>query len=114
MKISELIKLHGLPVKVRHPLWETPGWYEVIAQSRDASSYPAFDDSGRVTSACIDGPNWELFVEPTKKIKLEAYIINAHGKWFLDFGESGQFFSYINPGDKPALIRRAPQFDVEV
>lgn len=115
MKISELVKLHGLPVKIRHLLWETPGWYEVVAPSRDTSSYPAFDDTGRVTSACIEGENWELYVAPKPKKKFDAYVVMVDGVWSIQFCDSGYLPKLPQKHHLTTMpYVRVPQFDCEV
>lgn len=114
MKISELIKLHGVPVKVRQKAWKECFWFEVVDDQR-TNEYRGFFHDGEADYYNEDTEEWELYVETKPKKKLEAYIINAHGKWFINFGVAGEVFEYFNPGSyKPASVYRAPQFDCEI
>lgn len=121
MKISELTKLHGFPVKVRKQEWSKVDWVEVIADRRELS-YPCFNRSGyAVVIEPLDEDVWELYVEPTKKIKLYAYLRTLHTPFKvgteddycvgIDRSFTLEFFK--NEISMPEYIR-TPQFDCEV
>lgn len=105
MKISELIKLHGVPVKLSRDGWPKDIWFEVIAESR-GKEYPGFSTKGEVLSF-LDSGDWELYVAPKPKKKLYAWV-NKNMEldaYFLAFTESPTYSIYQT---------RAPQFDCEI
>jgi len=110
MKLSELLKDKTFPVKVTHPGWGPGDWVEIIADTR-GDGYPGFSETGRATilHAFDNETEWKLYVEPKKKKKLYAWIID-NGVMVLRFVENPN----MQQCDSLVPIYRAPQFDCEV
>ena len=106
MKISELIKLYGLPVKVKNDSWDNDQWFEIISHTR-GNGYPGYLN-GTVANVMSDGyGEWELYVEPKPKKKLYAYLVRNHGlrSYNISYEESEKIDLH-GP--------RLPQFDCEI
>lgn len=114
MKISELIKLHGVPVKVTRPGFGENDWVEMISDKR-TNGYPCFLSTGSASSFDDYCDDWVLYVEKKPKKKLLAYMVFVYHEWSLRYGAEGCVFSVINHDiANPAIISRAPQFDCEI
>ena len=114
MKISELIKLHGLPVKITRGDFSEGNWFEVVADRRLAS-YPGFHSNGAVGCMGDSFDDWERYVELKPKKKLEAYIVFREGcNGTLEFGQIPGIKSTSFNGARAPKIYRVPEFDCEV
>ena len=115
MKISELIKLYGVPVRVNHKDSPTE-FFEIIGSSRHVKSrdmYPSYDSDGFLLMRLFEEDVWERYVELKPKKKLEAYIVKVKEIYSLRFSHvPGCYPHYgeILSGD----AHRAPQFDCEI
>ncbi len=117
MKISELIKLHGLPVKITIHEFIEDNWFEVIADKR-SGNYPGFWKTGFADKMGDNLDDWEVYVEPTKKIKLYAYLRTLHTPFKLSDGcvgiDKSFTLEFFNSETSDSAYTRAPQFDCEI
>lgn len=113
MKISELIKLHGVPLKICHPGINTLRFYEIIGLER-GGFYPAYTEAGNLLKIPDDKDTWGLYIEPTAKKKLYGYLAKESGAGAVSiFGDS--YLVVLLPIE-PTIgsFIKAPQFDCEV
>lgn len=116
MKISELIKVHGVPVKIRRNCYDVGEFREVIAEEKVFRYNPSFEANGARFTMDDVHSDWELYVETKPKKKLYGYLSKEIGK----IGESIFSDSYVvvllprKVETTHSFLVRSPNFDCEV
>lgn len=115
MKISELIKLHGVPVKVTMCDFLEGNWFEIIADKRE-TGYPGFYASGYADKVTDNFDDWELYVAPKPKKKLYAYLSKEIGTSSVSIYSGSYVIALLTEeyDSKHMYLVRAPQFDCEI
>lgn len=113
MKISELIKLHGLPVKVKRRF--STAWLEVLCDKRK-NKYPGFNCIGEVIALDDSVNDFEIYVEPKPKKKLYGYLSKEIGTSAESIYSDSYVVSLLTKEieSKHMYLVRAPQFDCEI